>query len=291
LETIKERVDSDQLTKRLIELFFKDFIEFFYPDLAKIIDFNSKIYFPNKELYSGMIEGVKTISDVLTQVKLLDGQEQFIFVHVEIQSSKDIDIARRMYRYFSNIWMKYEKPVFAFALFIDEHRWREPISNVFNMEFMGTKLTYEFQLQKTKDYDYHQYLEYDNPIATALLIRMNYGKESRSLVKAEAMKRIQRYYNLTEQQTETLLHFIDRLLFLNEEETREFKEIIAQDEYKGVNEMLTTLQEERLQEERKKRDLEIAKNLLKKGYPIEDIQEVTGLSLEEIKNLESEIKS
>jgi len=291
LETKKERVDSDQLTKRLVELFFKDFLDFFCPDLAKIIDFNKKIDFPNKELYSGMIEGEKTVSDILAKVNLLDGQEQYILVHIEIQSSRDVDIPRRMYRYFSNIWMKYEKPVFAFALFIDESRWREPISNVFNMEFMGTKLTYEFHLQKTKNYKYEEYLDYFNPIVTAFLIRMNYGKKSRALVKAESMKRIKKYYNLTESQIETLLHFIDRLLFLDEEEKKKFKDIIAQEEYEEVSKMmLTTLQEDILEEKIKIEKLEIAKKLLEKGYPIENIPEVTGLSLEEIKNLEAEIK-
>lgn len=290
MDTNKERVDSDQLTKRLIELFFKDFLDFFCPDLAKIIDFNS-VDFPNKELYSGIIEGEKTISDVLAKVNLLDGQEQYILIHLEIQSSRDVDIPRRMFRYFCNIWMKHEKPVYAFALFIDESRWKEPISNVFTREFMGTKLTYEFQLQKTKNYNYEEYLDYPNPIVTAFLIRMNYGKKSRALVKAESMKRIKKYYNLTETQTETLLHFIDRLLFLDEEETKEFKDIIKQDEYEEVNEMLTTLQEERLQEERKKRDVEIAEKSLQEGLSVEVIAKITGLSIEEIKTLESEIKS
>jgi hypothetical protein len=279
LETKKERIDSDQLTKRLVELFFKDFLDFFCPDLAKIIDFNN-IDFPNKELYSGIIEGEKTISDVLAKVNLLDGREQYILIHIEIQSSRDVDIPRRMYRYFSNIWMKYEKPVFAFALFIDESRWREPISNIFNVEFMGTKLTYEFHLEKTKNYNYEEYLDYPNPIVTAFLIRMNYGKKSRALVKAESMKRIKKYYNLTQEQIETLLHFIDRLLFLDEKEIIEFKHIIKQEEFEEVNKMLTTLQEEML--------IEIAKKLLKKGLSLEDIADTTELSIDEIKKLSIE---
>jgi len=288
LETKKERLDSDQLTKRLVELFFKDFLDFFCPDLAKIVDFNS-VDFPNKELYSGIIEGEKTISDVLAKVNLLDGQEQYILIHLEIQSSRDVDIPRRMFRYFCNIWMKHEKPVYAFALFIDESRWREPISNVFTREFMGTKLTYEYHLQKTKNYNYEEYLDYPNPIVTAFLIRMNYGKKSRALVKAESMKRIKKYYNLTETQIETLLHFIDRLLFLNEKETEEFKDIIKKEEYEEVEKMmLTTLQEEILQEKIKIEKLEIARNLLETGYPVENIPRVTGLSLEDVKKLETE---
>ena len=105
-------------------------------------------------------------------------------------------------------------------------------------------------------------------------------------------KRINKYYNLTELQTETLLHFIDRLLFLDEEEKREFKDIIKQEEYEEVNKMmLTTLQEEILEEKIKIEKLEIAKKLLETGYPIENIPKVTGLSLEEVKKLETEMKS
>lgn len=283
-EEKKERVDIDQLTKRLIELFFKEFFEFFYPELIEVIDFNSVDYL-NPELYSGKVEGEKTISDVLAKVNLKNGLEQYVLIHLEVQSSKDKDIARRMYRYFSNIWMKYEKPVFALALFMDEAKWRKPISNVFSVEFMGTKLTYEFNIKKTKTYDYHKYLDHNNPITTALLVRMNFGRESRAKVKAEAMKRIKQYHNLTEEQAESLLHFIDRLLFLNEKETKKFKEIIQQEQYEEVKEMLTTLQEEILLEERKKEKLEIAKKSLEEGFAEEVISRITGLSLEEIQKI------
>ena len=55
--------------------------------------------------------------------------------------------------------------------------------------------------------------------------------------------------------------------------------------------MLTTLQEEILEEKIKIEKLEIAKKLLETGYPIENIPKVTGLSLEEVKKLETEMKS
>ena len=90
---------------------------------------------------------------------------------------------------------------------------------------------------------------------------------------------------------ETLLHFIDRLLFLDEEEKREFKDIIKREEYEEVSKMmLTTLQEEILQEKIKIEKLEIAEKSLHKGLSPEIISEITGLTLEEIKNLEAEIK-
>ena len=44
--------------------------------------------------------------------------------------------------------------------------------------------------------------------------------------------------------------------------------------------------EEGLIEGEKNKSIEIAKNMLKKGYKIEDISEISGLTIDEIKNLE-----
>ncbi len=55
--------------------------------------------------------------------------------------------------------------------------------------------------------------------------------------------------------------------------------------------MLTTLQEEILEEKIKIEKLEIAKKSIEEGLSIEVIAKITGLSIEEIKTLEGEIKS
>ena len=290
----KEQTDIDQLTKRLVKLFFKDFLDFFYPELVKIINFNS-IDFIDKELYSDQIEGEETISDILAKVQLTDGKEEMVLIHLEIQSTKDTDIPKRMYRYFSNIWMEYELPVFAFALFIDEAKWRKPISNVFKVEFMGTKLTYEYELKKTKNYYYRDYMDHENPITAALMTRMDFGKDSRALAKAEALKKVEKY-NLTELQKETIINFIDKLLYLKPKEKKEFKKIIKQEQYKEVHIMMTSWQEEALEKGLKKglekgkeeERLQIARKALEKGLEIKIIAEITGLTLEIIKNLKEE---
>ena len=55
--------------------------------------------------------------------------------------------------------------------------------------------------------------------------------------------------------------------------------------------MLTTLQEEILEEKIKIEKLDIAKKSIEEGLSIEVIAKITGLSIEEIKTLEGEIKS
>ena len=221
-EEKKEKSDFDQLCKRLVKEFFKEFLDFFFPKLKKKIDFN-EVHFIDKELYSGQIEGEKTISDILAEVKLLDGEEEIVLLHFEFQSNKETNFSARMFDYYIDIWREYRKRIFACALFIDESlTWRIPVSDTFEMEFMGTKIFYKYHLRKSKDYNYRDYLEHENPITAALMARMDFGGDSKALVKAEALKKLKKY-SLTPLQQEILANFIERLLFLNDEEKQEFK--------------------------------------------------------------------
>ena len=130
----KEKIDFDQLCKRLIKAFFKEFLDFFFPELTRKIDFNVEPIYIDKELFSGQIEGEKTISDVLTQVKLLDGEEEILLLHIEFQSGKEEEFSKRMFNYYVDIWREYQKKIFAMALFIDDAvEWRIPISDTFHM--------------------------------------------------------------------------------------------------------------------------------------------------------------
>jgi len=290
-EEKKENIDFDQLCKRLVKAFFKEFLEFFFPELTERIDFTVEPIPINKELFSGQIQGDKTISDVLTQVKLLDGEEEMLLLHFEFQSGKEEEFSERMFLYYVDIWREYRKKIFAMALFIDDAvEWRIPISDTFHMEFMGTSITYKYHLRKTKTYNYRDYLDNDNPITAALMTRMDFGKDSRALVKAEALKKLKKYH-LSPLQEEILKNFIDKLLFLNEKEENEFKEIIYKEEkFKEVGKMLTTWEEKAMEKAVVERNIEIAKKALAKGYDIEEVADLTELPIEEIKKLSEEIR-
>ncbi len=281
----KENIDFDQLCKRLVKTFFKEFLDFFFPELLSKIDFTIDPIHIDKELFSGQIEGDKTISDILTQVKLLDGEEEMLLLHIEFQSGKEEDFSERMLFYYVDIWREYRKKIFAMAFFIDDAvEWRIPISDTFHMEFMGTSITYKYHLRKSKTYNYRDYLDNDNPITAALMTRMDFGRDSRALVKAEALKKLKKYH-LSPLQEEILRNFIDRLLFLNEKEDQEFKEIIyKEDKFKEVGEMLTTWEEKAMEKEK----INIAKNLLKMNMSVEQISQATELPIEEIKKLIAE---
>ncbi len=146
-------------------MFFKEFLDFFFPEMTEKIDFNKDPVFIDKELFSDQAEGEKTFSDILARVALIDGTEEIALIHIEIQAKKETGFEERMYGYFSDIRREHKKNIFAFALFIDEHIWEKPVSNVFHLEYMGTELTYKYNLRKTKDYNHKDYINHPNPIA------------------------------------------------------------------------------------------------------------------------------
>ncbi len=233
------------------------------------------------------MEGKNTFSDILAKIVLTDGSEEIALVHIEIESEKKAGFNKRMFNYFVDIWREHEKRVFAFALFIDEAvHWRKPAEDNFGFEFMGTDLIYKYHLKKTKNYNYRDYLDHENPITAALMTRMDFGEDSRALVKAEALNKMKKY-KLTPEQRAILTHFIDRLLFLNKEEKKEFKVIIQREaKFKEVGEMLTTWEEEAMEKGiekgiekgmekgMEKGKIEAAKKLLKEGMKREDIARI-----------------
>ena len=287
-EQDKERRDIDQITKRLIKEFFKEFLSFFFPELVKQIDFSS-VVFIDKELFSGQVQGPKNIADVLAEIKLSNGEEKIALCHIEIQSEKEAEFPERMYSYFNNIWMEHKKPVFAFALFLDKKKWRVPVKDEFKLNFMGTELRYKYHLRKSTEYLYKNYLDHENPITAALMARMNFGKDSAGLVKAIAMKKIKQY-GLSPLQEEIISNFIEKLLFLEEKEKKEFNEIIKQEEYKEVQVMITTWEEKGIEKGIEKGKVEVVKKALEAGLGIDIIAKITGLDLEVIKSLKNENK-
>ena len=66
--------------------------------------------------------------DRLVRAQVLNGSESWIFIHVEVQGTKQAEFAKRMFVYNYRIFDRYEKPVASLAVLADEHRQRKPSS-------------------------------------------------------------------------------------------------------------------------------------------------------------------
>ncbi|MCP5103049.1 MAG: hypothetical protein GY950_06710, partial [bacterium] len=99
-----EKSKYDSAWKKVIRQLFKDFLEFFFPDIYNAIDFNKEIIFLDKELNEidpDSNQGDR-VADVLVKVHLKDGSTKYIciIIHIEVQGDPQTDLMERMFIYF-----------------------------------------------------------------------------------------------------------------------------------------------------------------------------------------------
>ncbi|NJN78448.1 MAG: hypothetical protein HC803_09090 [Saprospiraceae bacterium] len=139
-----KNIEHDELWKSALETFFKDFLELFFSEWLSLIDFEKPFEFLDNEL-SKIIpksESKNRRADKLVKVFLKNGKEHWFLIHIEVQAQHQGSFAERMFDYFYRIKDKYNRPVTAFALFTYA---RNDYPTIYEYEFMGTKLRYEYR--------------------------------------------------------------------------------------------------------------------------------------------------
>ena len=116
-----ETPQKDSVWKETIEAYFEEFLNFFFPKIAKDIDLQKGYEFLDKELqkivqYS---ELGKRWADLLIKVFLKDGSEKWLLIHIEVQSYFEKDFAKRMFVYNYRIFDRYNKDVVSLAILAD----------------------------------------------------------------------------------------------------------------------------------------------------------------------------
>ena len=91
-------IDHDQIFKTLFESFFQEFMQLFFAQIAEQIDF-TQVEFLRKEYFTDMHRGKRRAMDLVVKVRLLNGKERFILIHVEFESKRPgRQFAKRMYQ-------------------------------------------------------------------------------------------------------------------------------------------------------------------------------------------------
>ena len=97
----KERQDFDTPWKKIVKAYFKEFIHFFFPDMAKDIDWSISCEFLDKELLKIVKDAAvgHRQADVMANVRRLSGTEEWVLCHFEIQGQDRKGFSKRMYIY------------------------------------------------------------------------------------------------------------------------------------------------------------------------------------------------
>ena len=227
--------DKDSVWKEAIEIYFNDFLEFFFPQIAGDIDFDKGYDFLDKELKRILREAKtgKRYADVLVKVYLKDGQESWLFVHIEVQGYYEKEFAERMYIYNYRIFDRYRKEIISLAILADASRKFRP--KKYESVRWGFRLSFEFPMVKLIDIDYRNKWEYlekiDNPFAVVVMAHLKEMEtkkdiDSRLFWKITLVKRL--YEKGYKKEDILLLYkFIDWLISLPDEKNEKFHEEVT----------------------------------------------------------------
>ena len=161
-------ISKDTLWKGIIENLVDDFIQYFFPEYVKEIDFERGFEFLDTELQKLMPDhsGQNRHADKLIRVWLKDGLEAWFLIHVEVQGYQDSLFAARMFEYMYRIRDKYQQPVTGLAIYTDWNR--KYHFTQFSETFWGSKISYRFNSYVLRDHPLTELAQSPNPFAAVM---------------------------------------------------------------------------------------------------------------------------
>jgi hypothetical protein len=166
-------MEHDSAWKEVLEKLFERFLSFFFPQIHKDIDFSRGFEFLDNELQQIAVESEsgKRIVDKLVKVYLLDGSEQWLLIHIEIQGYEQQEFPERMYVYNYRIFDKFRREVISLALLTDENPNFRPNEYSRSRRDWGFEVVCRFPVVKLIDYR-EQWAELEiNPHPFAIIVR------------------------------------------------------------------------------------------------------------------------
>ena len=239
METLNDHYDSPW--KEAIEQYFPEFMTFYFPDAYGGIDWTKEHVFLDQELRAVVQDaelGTRFV-DKLVRVTELSGEESWIYIHVEVQGTRQAEFAKRMFVYNYRIFDRYEKPVASLAVLADEHKQWKPTS--WGYSVLGCRHTLEFPVAKLTDYDekLDELLASENAfglITAAHILTRQTRKEHQERYEAKLhLIKILYQRHWDKQRVVNLLTVVDWLMTLPAWlETKVWKEIETIEEHKNM---------------------------------------------------------
>jgi hypothetical protein len=237
-------IDHDRLFKELLTTFFVDFLKLFAPDVVAFLDVDS-IEFLDKEIFTDVTAGERYEADVIVKARFR-GRDTCFLIHVEHQASKQGDFARRMFVYFARLHEKYGLPIVPIALFsYDAPKTPEPSVYEVALPSGETVVRFAYRTVQLNRLTWRDFLRHENPVAAALMAKMDIAVEDRPRVKLECL-RLLATLKLDPARTRLISGFVDTYLRLSPIEETRFETQLAElvpPEKEGVMELTTSWME------------------------------------------------
>ena len=205
-----------------------------------------------------------------------------VILHLEIQSSYDDKMVRRMLRYYSDIKMIHpRKKIYQYVIYTgdDIRKMKKDIKDI--------NLDYKFNLIIMKDINCEKLIKLDNPNALVLAILCDFKDKNKLETITQMLEKLAKYTKDDEKAYSNYLLAMETLT-----ENMKVHKILQEAE-----KMLRTMTIEKsisyqigVERGVENRNIEIARNLILANIEQEIIEKTTGLSIEEIKKYKKEIE-
>ena len=238
--------EIDSPWKDVLNVFFKEFMEFFFPEIAEDIDWTKKPIFMDKELSKIIRESKRgnRFVDKLVKVWRKNGDLFPVLAHMEVQAQKQFELPERVFIYSGRTKDIYDLSTASFIILADDDPdWRP---SEFREELWGCVKTISFPVIKILDYkDKWKELEKsDNPFALIVMthLKMLETKKDKSKRLYWKEKLTIMIYNrgYPEEQMFALYKFIDWLLVLPDDLAKTYQKKITKYKEKFKMKYLTT---------------------------------------------------
>jgi hypothetical protein len=210
-------------------------------------------------------------------------QDTYFLIHVENQSYTQSEFAKRMFKYFARLYEKYDLPIYPVVIFsFDEPKRTEWTNHCLTFTDLNV-LDFNFRAIQLNQLSWRDYLTQQNPVAAALMAKMNIKREERPQVKAECL-RLLITLKLDPARMQLISGFVDTYLRLDVAEEQAFQAVVdtmGLTEREEVMEIVTSWEQKALEK--------VAVNLLREGIATETIVRVTGLTVERVQQLQAEL--
>lgn len=157
--------EYDSPWKEGISVYFREFLRFFYPSIEADIEWERGFEFLDTELQKIKRESEtgRKEADRLVKVWRRSGDEQWVLIHVEVQSQSQTEFSERMYIYHNRIFDRYRQSVVSLAILGDEQKsWRP---NRYSRELWGCRAVLEWTVVKLIDYTMEELNASRSPLA------------------------------------------------------------------------------------------------------------------------------
>ncbi len=230
----------DQLFKEVLQAFFADFVRLVLPDVAAQLRLE-RPRFRDKERFTDTTEGEHRYLDVLAEVETVDGEEELVLVHVEIEAEArgSEAMGHRMWRYAMQLWLRDDKEVLPIVLYLqggDPDVYRVTVERRAKGRLISTFTHWALGLSRSRAIEY---LDRPEALAAALAALMDPGELSVAEKKLECLRRVGRA-EVDDARRFLLANIVETYIELDEASQEEYESLLAAEPNEEVRAMEMT---------------------------------------------------